>query len=423
MDKARRNIQETAESIRQEIVNNLIPLQIAQISDQHAIDKKVANLFEELSPEDERLVCDFLLGFGCISGVHATRNDVMHCLIMFEAAIQFSENAETVDNQRISKEMFYTRYLEGAIQCAWRYVRSIIAGREEKGIHIYIPAGMILMNMGTVDSRGRIRGNMSFPHHFQFSPNQDKERVTFKDLIEHLLQFGLSIKSKYQGRLCDFYLSATTTNALHYMQPKHPGIIMNNKRGWEEIDEPVSIPFPAKRQCLHADSWSAYVMNKVGKLGDYVLGKLFTAHEVTNTIIDGEREQASYERYGAGICNDMNNKDELGEDNNFDACSFDTSQSSLQEEAAWDKPVGCTPRARDVNYISMSETEVETELCRLMKSNSNVPAHELTFRELINTLNSASLGKEGKLDMKRKDWVVFRNSILFTSMFYRALMR
>ena len=100
---------------------------------------------------------------------------------------------------------------------------------------------------------------------------------------------------------------------------------------------------------------------------------------------------------------------------NFDADSLDTSNPSLHEE------VGCTPSG-DVDYTSMSEKEVEEELSRLMKG-VNVPAHELKFRELAKTLETITLDKRGKLVMHRNDWVIFRNSILFTSMFYHALMR
>ena len=220
-------LHDLAESIRKKINNLFIPTQISLILEQQSNDKRAWDLFNDLSPKDVCSVCNLLLGIDCKKGVHATPDDVINCLVMFQAAVQFTKNCE-VSKQRITKKIFYNRYIDGSVQFAWTCVCTLLGGRQDKGQIVKPVAGMILMNMGQPDSRGRIRGNMHLPQPFQFDSNNFR-CSNFKDLFDHLHKFGLFLKESYQGARKSLYLAATSERASEFMLLLlHPGKISNN---------------------------------------------------------------------------------------------------------------------------------------------------------------------------------------------------
>ena len=212
-----------AKSIGKQIAKNLIPMQIALISEQQTVDTKAMDLFKDLSSKDFGHVCNLLLGINCNGTVSVTLDDVINCLVMFESAVQFAVNAEVSKQKNIKKTTFYKRYIDGAVQFAWKCVCTVLGGRQDKGVSVPAAAGMILMNMGVPDPRGRIRGNLLLPHHFQFEPNTS-HMVRFKDLYDHLHRFGLFLKENHQGERKNFYLAGTGANAKKFMSSLQPRV-------------------------------------------------------------------------------------------------------------------------------------------------------------------------------------------------------
>ena len=373
-----------ADSIRQQIVHNLIPEQIKLISEQLSLDKKILDQFKDLNPDDVGHVCDLLLGINASGLVQFIPEDVVNSVVRFEAAIQFAKNAKGAEHRSVSKRLFYHHHFEGAVQLAWDCVRSVLGGRQGKGDQLLISAGMILMNMGEPDNRGQIRGNLQLPTHFHFD-NNNSPCVVFKDLYDHLHKFGMSLKNSYQGERRSYFLAATTEKAKLFMVSLQPRMPSNHLYLNSTVDRLLS-----EASSLSSDEKSQ--------------SSCSTAKSVDKEDIEVPRVPRIQAKNKPGNSAKMPNKRLFG-----NSCR---STEQKLKAAKLQKKEQDSQKASEPNMNSIS---VDFDF----PSIENVK----TFDGLVDLLPSAHVGEGEKLVMNLSDRLVFKNSQPVNSIIFNVLMR
>lgn len=194
-------------------IEEIVGEQIKLISTQVDLSEKLSVLIRQVCASDDEVnaLCDHVLGLN--SGTGSTPEDVFLCLVLYPAALQYAKDPKITCKLKVS---FYQQYLNPAIQCAWKFLSKSLFSSYPKcdGSEISQKAGMAVMKMGTMDSRGRINGHMACTY---VSPYP-----SFCDLYLGLYQFANFLLRNYNGRPDNFCMGNNVDQAQEFLRSLQP---------------------------------------------------------------------------------------------------------------------------------------------------------------------------------------------------------
>jgi len=386
-------------------IEEIVGEQIKLISTQVDLSEKLSVLIRQVCASDDEVnaLCDHVLGLN--SGTGSTPEDVFLCLVLYPAALQYAKDPKITCKLKVS---FYQQYLNPAIQCAWKFLSKSLFSSYPKcdGSEISQKAGMAVMKMGTMDSRGRIHGHMACTY---VSPYP-----SFCDLYLGLYQFANFLLRNYNGRPDNFcmgnnvdqaqeFLRSLQSNSCHQPKANNGHLQLNadecNDNDGGDNTNDKNDEYDDDDDCDDDDK----EQNKKAKTVTPDRPKRKVRHTKLNQV---RNKKVRVNNNGSSIMADHFECDASSDDNDGGSTMALLTKYCKAAGAVWDP--------KKLLMYTKSEEKLEIVESTILRAT--------TFKQIASTLNSAYI-KDGKVWMDVLDENKFRNSPLVSAFLLVNLVR